>query len=109
MFDVSNVRNMFMFIVFGKHLQTRFYRSDNFNKINLRFLSAPKKCAHVLKTLLNYLHYVEMVKKEVCESTDTMLDTYNDVLTEKTSLQTRNESAKQRSDTVSVQQFLKHF
>lgn len=70
--------------------------------------SDSKKCIHVLKMLLNYLKYYEMVKKEVTGEAKDVLNAYNTVLEEKNKLDMQHETIKQRSQRVSERQSLSY-
>lgn len=64
--------------------------------------AVPKKCFHVLKTLLNYLIYYEMVKKEVCTKANEFLTAYDDALEEHTELLKKNKEVESRAAEVST-------
>lgn len=55
----------------------------------------------MLKTLLNYLIYYEMVKKEVCSKSNELLTAYDDVLEEHTELLKKNKQIENRAAEVS--------
>lgn len=63
-------------------------------------IPATKKCAHVLKMMLNYLKFYEMSKKEICARAQTKLGEYNRVLSEKNDLETKIETSKQRREKI---------
>lgn len=55
----------------------------------------------MLKTLLNYLIYYEMVKKEVCTKANEFLTAYDDALEEHTELLKKNKQIETRATEVS--------
>lgn len=55
----------------------------------------------MLKTLLNYLIYYEMVKKEVCTKANEFLTAYDDALEEHTELLKKNKQIETRAAEVS--------
>lgn len=62
----------------------------------------PKKTTHVLKMLLNYLHYVIMVTQEIRETATDAINEYNNKNAEKIKFQVENESKKSASANVSI-------
>lgn len=50
-----------------------------------------KKCTHVLKNLLNYLHYVEMVQNEIATQAENVLYEHDDALSKRNELQKTNQ------------------
>lgn len=77
-------------IAFDKH---PFYFHDLVNP-------NPKKTTKMLKMLLNYLHYVIMVRKEITETASEAISQYGQQNEEKIKFQVENESKK--SATVNV-------